>query len=544
VFLIIGIVLVLMIAYPLIRLFLYSFTHNGVPSFQNYLTALGDHRSYVALGNSLIVGISTTLFSVIIGSIISWLVVRTDLPLKRVFRGLGFLSLISPTYIGAIAWLQLLGRAGYVNQAVMAIFGVVSPPIEIYSLQGMIFVMTLHMYPFVFLIMANSLAVVDKSLEEASAVFGASPWRALSTVSFPLVLPSVVSAASLVFLKAISAFGIPAIFGLPTGNYVLTTRIYAALNSYHLELATALSVILLAVCLFVLVLNERLLGKKHYTTTTTLSHRPAPICLGRWRVPITVVLSVFFVATTILPLATILASSLLRAWGLPFTAGNLTISNYISVLFKEPLTIRAITNGFMFAAVSATMAVIASSLISYISARSRLPGRAALSTLGSLPLAIPGPVLGIALILSFMNPPIKLYNTPFILIIAYIVSFMPLALRNSSGALRSLDVSLEEAARSSGASFFRSLMDVVLPLVKPGILSGWILVFLFVLREIPLSVMLHTKGTETIGVLLFSLRTGEGGLEEVSALAVVIIMLTIAGSLLVKRMGGRLAIGQ
>jgi iron(III) transport system permease protein len=539
-----GAMMALFIVYPIGRLSLYSFTADGLLSFDNYMRALGDHRSYVALGNSLYVGIATTLLCLIIGIALAWLIVRTNLPFKRTFRSLGFLALISPTYIGAIAWLQLLGHAGYLNRTLMMMFNLNAPPIEVYSLQGILFVMTLHMYPFVFLIMSNSLTVVDRSLEDASSVFGATPLRSLSTVVGPLVLPSAVSAASLVFLRSISAFGIPAIFGLPTGNYVLTTRIYAALNSYDLGLATALSVLLLVVCSLALTLNERFLGHRRFTTTTSVSRRPVPISLGRWRTVITVSIFLFFAFTTLLPLATILSSSLLRAWGLPFTASNLTISNYVSVLFKESLTMRAITNGFMFAAVSATIAVIASSLISYISARSRLPGRAVLTTLGSLPLAIPGPVMAIALILSFMDPPIELYNTPLILIIGYVVSFMPLALRNSSGVLRSLDPSLEEAARSSGASWLRSLMDVVFPLVKPGILSGWILVFLFVLREIPLSVMLHTTGTETIGVLLFSLRTGEGGLEEVSALAMVIIVLTIAGSLIVQRLGGKLEIGR
>ncbi len=180
----------------------------------------------------------------------------------------------------------------------------------------------------------------------------------------------------------------------------------------------------------------------------------------------------------------------------------------------------------------------------YISARARPSGRAALNVLATLPLAVPGPVLAIALILSFMHRPVELYNTPWILIIGYIVSFMPLALRNASGALRSLDPSLEEAARTSGASWLRSLVDVVLPLVKPGILSGWILVFLFVLREIPLSVMLHTTGTETIGGVLFSLRTGGGGSEEVSALAMIVVLLTLVGSYVIQWLGGRLEEGR
>lgn len=540
--LLLGALLAFLVAYPLLQLLIHSFTIAGEFSFNNYLKVLGERRSYIALANSLYVGISTTFLALLLGTGIAWLLTRTDLPFKRAARVLVFLTLVSPTYIGAIAWLQLLGRAGYLNRLLMKILHLSSPPIDIYSLGGVILVMTLHLYPLVFFIMTNVLTVFDPSMEEAAALSGASRARTFGTVTLPLLLPSFLSAAVLVFLRAISAFGVPAIFGSPTGHYVLTTRIYAAINSYHLGIATTLSVLLLVFCLLILLINQRLLGRRRYTTTTAHSKIPEPISLGSWRTPIAVILLSFFGLTTILPLLVIFASSLLKAWGLPFTLSNLTLGNYVAVLFREQLTMRALRNGFLFSSGAATAALILGLLVAYIAPRTRLRG--ALTGLASLPLAVPGPVLAIALLLAFMNRPLELYNTPWILIIGYVVAFLPLALRSVIGTVQSLDLSMEEAARTSGASWGRAVKDIVFPLIKPGLLSGWILVFLFALREIPLSVMLHTTGTETVGVVLLSLRTSGGGLEEISALAVIVVLLTLLGSYGIERLGGRLEVGR
>lgn len=539
-----GVLLAFLVAYPLIQLVLHSFIADGAVSLTHYATLLGERRNYVALENSLYVGLGTTLLALVLGTGIAWLLVRTDLPLKRTIRTLIFLTLISPTYIGAIAWVQLLGRAGYINDFLVAIFHLRTPLIDIYSFEGIIFVMAIHLYPLAFFVLANAFSIVEPSLEEAAALSGASPFRAMRTISLPLLRPSFLSASVLVFLRATSAFGVPAILGLPSGHYVLTTRIYAALNSYDLGLATALSTLLLVLCVLILAPSERLLGKRRYTTTAASSTAPELTSLGRWRIPILATLLLFFALTTLLPLLTILSTSFLKAWGLPLTLKNLTVANYISILFKEQLTMRALANGFLFSGIAAGVATLLGLVAAYISTRTRFLGRGILNQLATLPLAIPGPVLAIALILAFMNKPFELYNTPWILIVGYIVAFIPIALRNVSGALRSLDTSLEEAARTSGASWPRVLKDIVFPLIKPGLLSGFILVFLFVLREIPLSVMLHTTGTETVGVLLFSLRTSGGGLEEVSALSVVVIFLTLLGSYGIQRLGGRLEVGR
>ena len=539
-----GVLLAFLVAYPLLDLVLHSFISEGAFSLTHYARMLGERRNCTALGNSLYVGLGTTLLALVLGTGIAWLLVRTDLPLKRTIRTFVFLTLISPTYIGAIAWVQLLGHAGYINNFLVSVLHLKTPMIDIYTFEGVIFVMALHLYPLAFFVLANALSIVEPSLEEAAALSGASPFRAMRTVILPLLRPSFLSAAVLVFLRAISAFGVPAILALPSGHYVLTTRIYAALNSYDLGLATALSTLLLILCGLILASSERLLGRRRYTTTTASSTAPELTSLGRWRVPILTVLLLFFAFTTLLPLLTILSTSFLKAWGLPLSLKNFTLANYISILFKEQLTMRALANGFLFSGIAAGISTLLGLVVAYISTRTHFSGKGALNQLATFPLAVPGPVLAIALILAFMNRPFELYNTPWILIVGYIVAFMPLALRNVSGALRSLDPSLEEAACTSGASWPRVLKDVVFPLIKSGLLSGFILVFLFVLREIPLSVMLHTTGTETVGVLLFSLRTNGGGLEEVSALSVVVILLTLLGSYSIQRLGGRLEVGR
>ncbi|RKZ27130.1 hypothetical protein DRQ26_03480, partial [bacterium] len=221
---------------------------------------------------------------------------------------------------------------------------------------------------------------------------------------------------------------------------------------------------------------------------------------------------------------------------------NLSLGNYLAIL-QNRLIGSALRNSFIFATLAASAAALLSFVVAYISARTKLAGRGFLDLLATFPLAIPGPVLATAMIFAFMNPPLALYNTPWIIIVAYVVAFTPFALRNLSGSLRSFDPTLEEMIWASGASWLRGLKDILLPLLRPEILTSWILVFLMGLREIPLSLMLHTQGTETVGVVLFSFRETIG-VEAVSALAVIVILITLTGHLIVGKLGGRLEVGR
>jgi len=526
--------LLVLVAYPASLVLL-----KALP-WSNYLDLAADPLARRALLNTLYVGGAVTLLATLLGVATAFLLTRTDLPLKGVLRALIFLAFITPAYIGAVAWIQLLGRSGYVTTLLVDAFDLSAPPIRLYSLEGLIAVMGVHLYPLVFLAASNALSITDPSLEEAAAASGATQLTVLLTVTLPLALPAILSAAVLAFVQAIACFGVAAVIALPTGHYVLTTRIYTALGHYDVRMACALSVVLVLLAGASIAVHNTLLRGRRYTIATSESRKPGLIGLGRWRLPIAAVLLLLLIATTVLPLATIVLTSFLKAWGLPPALGNLTLGNYVKMA-SEGLTARAMRNSLAFAAGGATVAALIGLVVSYISVRTRMPGRKALDLLATMPLAIPGPVLATAMILAWMNPPLRLYNTPWIILVAYVAAFTPYAVRNVSSVIKGMDPALEEMGWMSGASWARTMRDITVPLIGRGLWAGWILVFLMAFREIPISTMLYTQGTETVGVLLFTLKSDVGGMEVVSAVAVTVVAITLIGQLLVEKLGMRRA---
>jgi len=537
---VVTLLLLVLVAYPFMVLVAKSFgiTVHGVAFTCNaYLRAFSDKQTLTALGNTFYVAVGVTVLASLIGGGLAWLVTRTDLPFKKGIRLTIFLTFIIPSYIMAVAWIELLGRNGYISRFLIDIFKLADLPVEIYSLEGVIFIMTIHLYPLVFMAISNALKTTEPALEKAAILCGASRFKALISITFPLVLPSILSIGLLVFNRAMSCFGVAAVIGLPTGNYILPTRILGALSSLDLPLATAVSMILVLCSAFAFLLHNLLLRKKRYTVVTSSSCSPVLISLGLWRVVVISAVFLFMVFTTVLPLMTIIMSSFLKMWGLNPTLGNITFGNYYKILFDEDLTVRALRNSVMFGALAATAAVVLGSVVSYVSNKTRLKGRRLLEFLATWPMAIPGTVMAVAAILTWINPPLKLYGTPWIILVTYIAACLPFVVKNVSGLVQNLDPVLEKATRVAGASWLRTYKDVTIPIIMPGLRTGWILSFLFALREIPISIMLYTYGSETIGVLLFNLRSDTGGLETISAVAVIVIILTILGNLLIEKFG-------
>ena len=522
--------LLALVAYPAWLLFLKSLP------VDNYVEQASHPLTRRALLNTLYVAVAITILTTSVGVVMALLLTRTDLPLKRVLRGLVYLTFITPAYLGAIAWIQLLGRSGYFNTLLRDAFNLETLPIDLYTLEGVIAIMSIHIYPLVFMATANALNVTDPSLEEAAVTSGASPRRVLFTVTLPLALPGILSGAVLAFIQGIACFGVAAAIAMPTGHFVLTTRIYAALGHYDVRMACAMSVALILLTAVSLFVHNALLRGKRYTVTTSESRRRRFISLGRWRFPVAAVLLLFFATTTLLPLATILLTSFLKAWGLAPTPENLTLGNYAKVV-TEDLASRALRNSLVFASTGATLAALLGLIVAYISVRTRMVGRKVIDFLATMPSAIPGPVLAAAMIFAWMNPPVSLYNTPWIIIVAYVTAFLPYAMRNVAGVLEGMDPTLEEMGWASGASWARTMRNITVPLIGRGLWAGWILVFLMAFREIALSTMLYTQGTETVGAVLFMLKSETGGLEVVSAMSVVVMVITIAGQLLVEKLG-------
>jgi iron(III) transport system permease protein len=431
-----------------------------------------------------------------------------------------------------------------VNQLWMAVTGASEPLFRIYGALGIIFALALYNYPLAYLTVLASLERMDPALEEAARSSGATPLRMAWDVTLPIVAPAVGAGAILVFLSSVANFGIPAILGFPAKYFVLTTKIYATIldfdRQHNLGLAAALSFLLVLAAGVAMALQRYMVRGRAYGLSRG-GGQPVPLDLGRWRRPAGLLMAAFLLLTSVAPVGAILLTSCTRAYGMPLGWDNLTLRNFSNLLFMFPAVWRSMWNSLILAACSATVIMALAVLIAYVQTRTRIRGKAALDALVVLPFAVPGTVVALAMILAFLKPVlgISLYNTIWIILVAYIARFLALAVKPIIAAFTQVHPSLEEAARSSGASLSRSLWDVTLPLVRPALVAGWFLAAVPALTELTLSVLLWSVGNETLGVMVFNMHE-EGKILLSSALAVVVMFLALASNVVIRRFTGGL----
>ncbi|PVD17115.1 MULTISPECIES: iron ABC transporter permease [unclassified Mesotoga] len=533
-FVLIGILVV----FPFTLLFMNSFKSDGVFTLQNYATVFSASRNYTALLNSLKLGFLTSLFAVLMGAPLAWLVTRTNLPFAKLFKTLFILPYMIPPFVGAIAWSQLLNRRnGYVNRWIMSLFGLDRYVFNVNTLSGLVWVMALYLYPFVFITVVGALERMDPTLEEAARTCGSKTLRIMKDITLPLVAPSIAGGALLVFASSIANFGIPALIGMQGRVFVLTTMIYSYMHSggfNGIAMASSLSVLLMGVSVGALLINNLYLKKKQYTLISGKSMRPTTLDLRAWKLPCLVLAAIVVFVTVILPFFSIALTSLLDAWGADITWENISLRNYRYILFEYKLTKDALKNSLLLAISAATISMILGSLIAYISVKTKIRGRKALETVAQIPYTIPGTVVAIAMILAWSGRyGINLYNTFWILLVAYVAHYTAFAIRTTSASLEQIHSSLEEAARISGGSWLKSLRDIVIPLIRPGLVAGWFLIFMPALRELTMSILLWGPKTVTIGVAVFEMQ--EAGYVQISAaFATLLLIIVITGNLIVK----------
>jgi iron(III) transport system permease protein len=529
-FAIVLICLAILVVYPLWRILSQAFQYDGLLSLESIRQTWSNPANQLAFRRSLTVAGFGTLFSIILGVFTAWAVTRTDMPHAKTIRSLLLTPFLIPPFVSAIAWVQLLGPVGYVNNFLMWILGREEPIFHIYGPVGIILVMTLHSYPVVYLIVRGALEKMDATLEEAALMSGARKIRVLLNITLPVMAPAIAGAALLVFSSEMANFGVPAILGMSRGYLVLTTKIYEAIHSFgdvnNFSFAAALSLQLLLVATTALMLQKIYLGGKKFAVVTGKSAHPQVLRLGYLKWVLFGFTLFLFVITTVAPVSAITLTSLIKAVGLNPAPANWTLQNFVFVLAKSQTTVRAIRNSLLLAVTAATVTTVLGGLISYYTVRSRIRGRQIADFIGSLPYAIPGTVLGLAIILAWIKPVagIRLYNTVWIIIIAYITHSLTLSIRTISASFSQVHESLEESARMSGANRWRSIRDVLLPLVKPGLIASWFLVFMPSLRELTLSILLWSVGNETIGVAVFNLSEG-GQMQYAAAMGVILIII-------------------
>jgi iron(III) transport system permease protein len=534
-----ALALLILVVFPLAFLVWGSVTEGGRLTLEHFERAFTNRLYYRALQNSLVLGAATGALAIAIGLPLAWAVSRTDVPFKGFIRTVASVAYITPPFLSAIAYVNLFGpNAGIANLFAREFLGI-GTLFNIFTLEGLIFVTALHSFPFVFFLAASALESVDASLEESAQVLGARRWRTVLSVTLPLVAPAVLSGALLAFVNAIALFGSQAIIGLPGRVFTLPTRIYALFNfPPEYGLASALSIVFVAITVLALYLQRRYLARRSFITVAGKGVRPQLVRLGGARWAMLAFAGLVFVFAVVAPYLTLLAVSLSASWGLAFW-DNLTLANFQFVLFDYDVTRRALLNSFLLATAAATLAVLLGAFISWIDLRTSLPGRRVLDYVSLVPLGLPGIVVAVGLIQFWLRVPVPIYGTLLIILLAYVARFVPLGVRAANAALRQIDPALEETARVTGASWTRTMGSVTLPLIRPGLFAGWLLVFVPALQELSASILLFSSDSMTLAVAVYNLYE-TGYLEPVAALAMInvaIIGAAVALATRVSRIG-------
>jgi iron(III) transport system permease protein len=455
------------------------------------------------------------------------------MPLRRTVQALVALAYITPPYLTAIAYIILLGpEAGYLNRPIQALTGIDRGPGNIFSMAGVIFVIGMHIFPFTYFMTHNALRSVDASFEEAARLLGARRWAVLWRVHLPLVAPAITGGALLSAIASMALFGPQAIIGMPAQVTFLPTRIYGVIGAYPPRWAdaSALSLTLVALTALGLILQRGYLERRSHVTISGRGLRLETPRIGGWKWIMLAVCAVVTFFSAIAPVGVLIIAAFSKSWVGGLSPANFTLSNFDEALFTNQIAVRGIVNSFSLAFAAGIGAVLIGATVAYVDLRTRFRGRRFLDYLAILPLGLPGTVMAVGVLLAFIRPPLILYGTIWILLVAYVARAIPLATRSANSTLRQIDVSLEEAARIVGATQLGALRRVLLPLARPGLAVAFLLVFIPSLGELSATILLYSSGAETISVAVFRLNE-LGQLEVVAALAVFTILVTLLVSL-------------
>src|SRR5690348_16879116 len=536
--------LIVLVVLPICFLFAGSLTAHGGLSLANFRAAFGGRLYLQALLNSLILGAFTALFSIVIGVPLAWAVTRTNVPGKPLITATATLAYLSPPFLTAIAFVNLFSpNAGLINKLMRDILDLPWLTFNVFSMGGLVLVTVLHTFPFVYLLAVSALRSVDASYEEAAQILGAGKWRTAFSITAPLVAPAILSGTLIAFVNAIALFGSQAIIGIPGRVYTLPTRIYQ-LFDYPPEygLASALSLVFVLITVVALFLQRSYLARRSFVTLAGKGARPQLIDLGPGRWLMLGFAALVFVVAILLPYGSLVAVSLSKSWGLGFWQ-NLTLQNYRFILFEYDVTQRAIVNSLILATLAATIAVMLGAVIGWIDLRTRAPGRLLLDYAALIPLGLPGIVMAVALLQFWLKVPLALYGTLAILLLAYAGRYVPLGVRAANASLRQVDPSLEESARILGAGWGTTMREVTLPLIRPGLFAGWLLVFVPAIQELSASILLFSSGSITLAVAVYNLYE-TGYTEPVAALAIINVIIITAAIWIARKLGGERPVGE
>ncbi len=533
--------LITVVILPVVMIFYYAFWDGSKIDFDMFVKVLTQQGNLKAIKNTVVIAIFTTAIATVVGVFFAWLLGRSDIPLKGLMKFLFSIPFMIPPFLAAMSWdMMFSGRGGYVNRLLMSIFHLSSAPFNINSVAGIIVIEVVYYFPFVYMQVVSALERMDPTLEESARIAGAGQLYVIRKITIPLTIPAISSGMLLILITSLSNYGIPAMLGFSQNIFTLPTMIVELMNraggSFEgIRESAAMSIVLVVVVAIALWGQKKLTSRGSYDIIKGKSMRPMLIKLRGAKYPLLVFSLIFLLLVVVAPIVMILLISFVKAYGLPFTAENMTLANYKRIFVGNIMVSDSVRNSLFLAFSAGLICLVLGTMLAYVVNRIKPKGGTVLEMMAVLPYSLPGTVMAIGCMLAWSGAffGITLYNTIWIILVAYIARYLSYVLKSSSAALQQVHYSLEEAARSCGASHMETLKDVTLPLIKPAMISGFFLVFLPCMRELTTSILLYGPNSRTLGVAIYQLRIN-GYITQAAALSVVTITLIIICNNLVK----------
>ena len=531
VFIVLLAVLALLIVHPL-GWIVFNSLHDdetGRWTLNNYGRILRSAALIAPLLNSLLLATSVAVLSTMIGVPLAWLVARTDLPGRGLIRVLTLAAFVTPSFIGALGWILLAApNSGWLNVGWRWITGAESALLDIYTMAGTVFVCAIYTVPYTFTMVSSALEEMPVELEDAATTLGSGLLKTMRSVTIPLVMPAVLVSFILSFIQGMTLFGVPAFLLTPSGILVVTTKLaeFYQLFPPALFLSAAYCMPLIAITGVLFYARRRILGRRQFTTIGGKGRAGRRIRLGGWRLPALAFALIVPMTAVILPYIAIVLVSLSRAWGRGPVPSNLTFHWYRWAIIENGETQRAIINSLLYAGVAASFCMLIGILVAYIIERRLVRGASLIAALVTIPIIIPGIVLSVGFFSAYTRPPLNFYGTATIIIAAFVATFLPIAYSQAGSILKGISPDLERAARSVGASEGRTFASITVPLMRGGLVAGWLLVFIPIMRELSVAIFLVSPKTNVMTTLIYNYKDG-GNYEAVCAASTLLLFGTL-----------------
>jgi iron(III) transport system permease protein len=530
--------LVILIVLPMSWLVYYSvIDKTGALTLENFHTLFTEPEFLSPMLTTLTLAISASVVCCAVAAPMGWLIARTDFPLSGMVRSLVTASFVTPPFLGAIAWELLAApNSGMLNKLYRWLFGgeMGDHLFNIYSMAGLIFVVSCYTFPYVFVLIANALDRIPGDLEDASSMLGGKTWVTARRITIPLALPALLAGALIAFLQAMTLFGSPAILALPAGFHTMTTKIWSMFQfPPKPELAAAAALPLLVFTVMLLRAQHMILGRKGYSVVGGKTGDPRLIKLGAWKWPAVLFVLAVLMLPVFLPYFALFNAAFAPLATTLITPETATLKN-LWFTFSLSSTKIALENTFILGALTATVGTLMALVIGYLTVRKAVAGHEFLGFLATAPIAIPGIVLGVGLFLSYTRPPFVLYGTIWILLLAYLTIELPAAYQNLQSAYRTVGADLEDASRILGATRLQALRHVTAPLLRTSVVATWCFIFVATIRELSAAIILFTSDTKVVSVLIFDLKES-GDFGAIAVLGLLMLLMTFAVVFLVNR---------